>query len=76
MTDTFEQVMELARGLSALERVKLAREMMATLETDLQEGARQPKKSLYGLWSGVDVSSEDIEEARREMWGNFPREDI
>ena len=24
----------------------------------------------------VDLTEEDIAEARREMWGNFPREDI
>jgi len=36
--------------------------------------AREP---LRGLWKdlGVSVSEEDIAEARREMWGNFPQED-
>jgi len=34
--------------------------------------------SLHGLCAdlGVDITEEDIAEARREMWGNFPREDI
>jgi len=29
-----------------------------------------PRRSLLGLWSdlGLDVSEEDIDEARREMW--------
>jgi hypothetical protein len=38
----------------------------------------QPRRSLEGLWAdlGVSISAEDIDEARREMWGNFPREDI
>jgi hypothetical protein len=39
----------------------------------------QPRKSLYGLWadsSAPPITAEDIDEARREMWGNFPREDI
>jgi hypothetical protein len=37
----------------------------------------QPRKSLYGLLADTpSVSAEDIDEARREMWGNFPREDI
>ena len=37
---------------------------------------RRPKKSLYGLWKdqGISISEEDIAEARKEMWGNFPRE--
>jgi hypothetical protein len=35
-----------------------------------------PRRSLLGLWSdlGVKVSEEDIAEARREMWGSFPRD--
>lgn len=34
--------------------------------------SRQP---LRGLWKdlGVSVTEADISEARREMWGNFPR---
>jgi hypothetical protein len=34
--------------------------------------------SVYGLWAdlGMDISEEDIDEARREMWGNFPRGDV
>jgi hypothetical protein len=37
---------------------------------------KRPRKSLYGLWKGlgVSISEEDIAEARKEMWGNFPRE--
>ena len=37
---------------------------------------RAPRRSARGLWAGfdLDVSDEDIAEARREMWGNFPRE--
>jgi hypothetical protein len=35
-----------------------------------------PLKSLEGLWSdlNVHVTEEDIAAARREMWGNFPRD--
>lgn len=34
--------------------------------------------SIKGLWANlnVDITSEDIAEVRREMWGNFPRESI
>jgi hypothetical protein len=37
---------------------------------------KRPRKSLYGLWKDLDISisEEDIAEARKEMWGNFPRE--
>jgi hypothetical protein len=35
-----------------------------------------PRRSLKGLWAdlGVDISDQDIAEAGREMWGNFPKE--
>ena len=34
------------------------------------------RKSLYGLWKdlNISISEEDIAKARKEMWGNFPRE--
>ncbi len=37
-----------------------------------------PRKSLRGLWSefNIRITEEDIAEVRREMWKNFPREDI
>jgi hypothetical protein len=40
--------------------------------------ARRKLKSLRGLWKGmgIDISAEDIAEARKEMWGNFPREEL
>ena len=71
-----EQVVALARNLSPLDRVRLVERIMATLESELANGEKKPKRSVYGLWSDVSVSEEDIDEARREMWGNFPREDI
>jgi len=39
---------------------------------------KRPRRSLMGLWVDLDVkiTREDIDEARREMWGNFPREDF
>jgi hypothetical protein len=38
----------------------------------------EPRKPLRGLWKdlGVSITEEDISAARREMWGNFPREDV
>ncbi|MGL5193753.1 MAG: DUF2281 domain-containing protein [Chroococcales cyanobacterium] len=39
---------------------------------------KRPLKSVKGLWADlkVDITEEDIAQARKEMWGNFPREDI
>ena len=37
---------------------------------------KRPRRSLEGLWAdlGPPVTADEIAEARREMWGNFPRE--
>ena len=39
---------------------------------------KKPFKSIKGLWAdlGISISAEEIDEMRREMWKNFPREDI
>jgi hypothetical protein len=46
----------------------------------LGERAAPPRKgkSLYGLWAdlNVDITEEQISEARKEMWGKFPRDDV
>lgn len=38
----------------------------------------RPRKSGKGLWAGmgISISAEEIDEMRREMWKDFPREDI
>jgi len=38
----------------------------------------RPRCSPAGLWAdlALDLTEEDIAEARRAMWGDFPREDI
>jgi hypothetical protein len=71
-----QEAINVVDNLSPLEKVKLVEHVMETLKADLQK--RQPLKSAYGLWADlqVDISGEDIAEARREMWSNFPREDI
>ena len=39
---------------------------------------RKPRKSGRGLWAdlNIDLSAEDIDEARREMWKNCSRDDF
>jgi hypothetical protein len=41
-----------------------------------REQLRPKLKSVRGLWKdlGFTISDEDIAKARKEMWGNFPRE--
>jgi hypothetical protein len=43
------------------------------------DGAKKPPfRSIEGLWANmrVSLSAEEIDENRREMWRNFPKEDI
>jgi mRNA-degrading endonuclease RelE of RelBE toxin-antitoxin system len=36
----------------------------------------KPRRSLRGLWAdlNINITEEEIAQARREMWGNFPRD--
>jgi hypothetical protein len=38
----------------------------------------KPRKNGRGLWAefNIDLTAEDIDEARREMWKRFPRDDF
>jgi hypothetical protein len=57
----------------SVEQQKEVLDFVETLEK--KTGAPRRRRSLKGLWAdlGVQVSVEDIAEARREMWGGFPR---
>ena len=41
-----------------------------------QKAVKPPRRSLKGLGADlkVQITEADIDEARQEMWGNFPRE--
>jgi hypothetical protein len=43
-----------------------------------ESSPKKPLKSVKGLWAdlGVSLSGDEIEENQRDMWRNFPREDI
>ena len=43
-----------------------------------EAGSKSPFKTVRGLWAdlGVSLSPEEIEQNQRDMWLNFPREDI
>ena len=80
-TVTLDQVVSLARQLSALEKVRLIERHAPDIERDLsrQEGGqKRPLRSLLGLCAdlGTAPSAEDIDEIRQEMWAGFPRGDI
>ena len=67
-----EQVLEKLREL-APETQKQVLDFVSRLK---ESNRSAPRRSLLGLWSGlnIEITEEDIAEARREMWGKFPRE--
>jgi hypothetical protein len=77
---TFEEVLSLVKQLTPGQKLRLIEAIAPDLEEPLHraEEGEKPLRSLYGLWKdfGVSISAEEIDEARREMWENFPREDI
>ncbi|MGH9768618.1 MAG: hypothetical protein ACREAB_14400 [Blastocatellia bacterium] len=73
---TLEEVLHLAMRLSVLDKVRLVERIAPEIERDLQAAQPAPRESLRGIWQGLDITDEDIAEVRREMWGNFPREDF
>ena len=69
----WEMIAERARELP----VEKQREVLDFVEfLRVHEAPRRPLRDVAGLFKGFDVSAEDIGEARRDMWGAFPREDV
>lgn len=68
-----QQVLEKLRELPP-EKQKEVLDFVALLKE--KNGAKKPLHSLRGLWrdKNIDITEEDIADARREMWGNFPRD--
>jgi hypothetical protein len=77
---SFEEVLDLAKQLPPRQKLRLIEAIVPDLAASLAEAEEKakPLRSLYGLWKdlGVDLSAEDIDAARRDMWGTFPREDV
>ncbi|MDB5292385.1 MAG: hypothetical protein JWL69_3626 [Phycisphaerales bacterium] len=76
---TVDEVIALARRLSPLEKLKLIERLAPDLETALSSpavAAPSPRRSVRGMFRGCTVSSQDIEQARGEIWGSFPRKDF
>ncbi|GAB1544078.1 hypothetical protein NUACC21_67540 [Scytonema sp. NUACC21] len=73
---TLEEVLELAKQLSPLDKLRLIEQVTPQIKRELTIAQAKRRKSLRGLWRGIDITDEDIIEVRQQMWGNFPREDI
>jgi len=68
-----QQVVEKLRDLPPERQEEVLRFVEGLKEKD---GAQKARRSLRGLWKdlNIEITEEDIAEARREMWGNFPRD--
>ena len=77
-TITIDTAVDILRKLSLRDRIKVITIVLSETEHDLPVSKSIKRKSLYGLWKDLDVhlTAKNIDRARKEMWGNFPREDI
>lgn len=73
---TLEEILELAKQLSLVDKVRLIEQVAPQIEHELRAVQPVPRTPIGGLWKGLDITDEDIAEVRQEMWDNFPREDI
>lgn len=73
---TLDEVLAFVRQLSAVDKARLIERMVPDLERELRAARSAPHVSLRGLWRGLDITGEEIDQAREEMWVEFPREDI
>jgi hypothetical protein len=76
-TVTADMALNLLRQLPPLERLRVIAQALPETERDLSDSG-SPLRSLRGLWKdlGFDISAKEIDEARRETWASFPREEI
>ncbi len=70
-----QAILEADRALPAEKQLEILHH--ATLLRQ-QTTDKRPLRSVKGLCAdlGVSLSSEELKDNRREMWKNFPREDI
>lgn len=68
-----DAVLEKLRALPT-ERQREVLDFVEFLAT--RDARRRPQRSAEGLWEDLDVTvtDADIVQARRELWGSFPRE--
>lgn len=72
---SYQDILAQAQQLSPGEKARLLADISVALQRELRASG-QPKRSLLGIWQGVDISEAEIDQMRDELWGQFPREDI
>jgi hypothetical protein len=71
-----QEILEALRGLPP-EKQKEVPDHAKHLHNQVGQ-LRPPRQNGRGLWAdlNIDLSAMEIDEARREMWKNFPRDDF
>lgn len=67
---SLEEVVNLAKQLSPLDRIRLIEQITPQLKRDLFVSPSQPHKSLKGIWKGIDISEEELAQIKAEITGN------
>jgi hypothetical protein len=65
---TLNEVLDLAKQLSTVDKVRLIEQITPQIKRELKVARPTPRRSLRGLWKGLDLTEEDLAQARREMW--------
>ncbi|MFB2982492.1 hypothetical protein [Microseira sp. BLCC-F43] len=74
---TLQEIIDQVKQLSLADKVRLIEQVTPQIKRELRiAGLVAPRKSLRGIWRGLDITEDDINQARSEMWANFPREDF
>ena len=73
---TLEDVLAYARQLSPVDKARLIERVAPEIERELRAAQSTAHVSLRGIWRGLDITEEEIDQARQEMWSDFPREDV
>lgn len=76
-TTTYERILEEVQQLTPEEQQRLRNHLTHVIEGGERPQGRR-RSSSYGVLAhlGTAPSAEEIDEARREAWASFPREDI
>lgn len=73
-----QAILEAVRALPVDQQKEILLHVTRLREEREESVPKKPFKSVKGLWAdlGITLSAEEIDENQREMWKNFPREDI
>ena len=76
--DGLETITAMAACLAPADKIRLIERVASALERQLTASRLIPRRSLHGWCAdlGVAPSAGQIDEARHDVWGSFPREDI